>query len=70
MEKMDDDQHNQLSRRALFKSGIRAVAGIAIVSLTVTKTLAAETKLAKSAVQYDSLSYSSPRFFTATEVAN
>ena len=50
---MDDDQHNQLSRRALFKSGIRAVAGIAIVSLTVTKTLAAETKLAKSLVQYE-----------------
>ena len=41
---MDDNQYIELSRRSLIKSGIRALAGIAIVSLTVTKTLAAETK--------------------------
>jgi hypothetical protein len=45
--------NNQLSRRSVIKSGIRALAGIAIVLLSVTKTLAAETKLAKSAVQYE-----------------
>jgi hypothetical protein len=49
-EKMDDNQHGELSRRALIT---RALAGIAIASLTATKTLAADAKLAKSAVQYE-----------------
>jgi len=53
MEEMDDNQHTGLSRRSLIENGIRALAGIAIVSLTVTKTLATEAKLAKSAVQYE-----------------
>jgi len=50
---VDDNQHAGLSRRCLINSGIRALAGIAIASLTVTKTSAAEAKLAKSAVQYE-----------------
>jgi hypothetical protein len=53
MEKMDENQESQLSRRSLIRGGIRALAGIAIVSLTATRTLAAETKLAKSVVQYE-----------------
>ena len=50
---VDDSQHAGLSRRSLINSAIRALAGIAIASLTVTKTSAAEAKLAKSAVQYE-----------------
>jgi hypothetical protein len=50
---MHDNQPYELSRRSLIKSGICALAGIAIVSLTVRKTSAAEAKLAKSAVQYE-----------------
>jgi hypothetical protein len=49
-EKMDDNQHSQLSRRSLIT---RALAGIAIASLTATKTSATDAKLAKSAVQYE-----------------
>jgi hypothetical protein len=51
--KMDENQIDRASRRALMKSGIRALAGIAVISLAVPKTLAAETKLAKSVVQYE-----------------
>ena len=47
------DQHDKVSRRALIQSGIRALASIAIVSLAAPKTFAAETKLAKSVVQYE-----------------
>jgi hypothetical protein len=50
---MDENQHSQLSRRSLITGGIRALAGIAIVSLSATRTGAAETKLAKSVVQYE-----------------
>ena len=49
---MDEDQHTGVSRRSLIKRGARALAGIAIASLTGTRISAAETKLAKSAVQY------------------
>ena len=49
---MDEDQHTSFSRRSLVKGGVYALAGIAIASLTGTKISAAETKLAKSAVQY------------------
>jgi hypothetical protein len=50
---MDEKQRHEVSRRTLIKTGIGALAGIALVSLTGTKTLAAENKLAKSAVQYE-----------------
>ena len=49
---MDEDQHISGSRRSFVKGGVCALAGIAIVSLTGTRISAAETKLAKSAVQY------------------
>src|SRR3984893_5920333 len=49
---MDEDQHTSFSRRSLVKGGVYALAGIAIASLTGTKISAAETKLAKAAVQY------------------
>lgn len=52
-ERMDENQPGKVSRRILIKSSFRALAGIAIVSLTVPKTFSAETKLAKSAVQYE-----------------
>ena len=50
---MDDNQHYDLSRRSLIKGGMCALAGIAIASLTATKTSAAGAKLKKSAVQYE-----------------
>jgi hypothetical protein len=50
---MDENQRSQVSRRDLIKTGIGALAGIALVFLTGTKTLAAENKLAKAAVQYE-----------------
>jgi hypothetical protein len=50
---MDENQPDEVSRRALIKGSIRALAGIAIVSLAVSKTLAVDTKLAKSVVQYE-----------------
>jgi len=49
---MNEDQHTDVSRRSLVKGGVCALAGIAIASLAATRTSAAETKLAKSAVQY------------------
>jgi hypothetical protein len=55
---MDENQRNEVSRRTLIKTGIGALAGIALVSLTGTKPLAAENKLAKSAVQYEDLAKS------------
>ena len=52
---MDEHQRNGVSRRSLINVGISALAGVAIVSFTGTKTLAAETKLAKAAVQYEDI---------------
>src|ERR1700736_2574407 len=49
---MAEDQHTGVSRRSLIKRGACALAGIAIASLTRTRISAAETKLAKLAVQY------------------
>jgi hypothetical protein len=51
--KMDENQHSEVSRRALIKSSVGALAAIALGSLKATKSLAAETKLAKLAVQYE-----------------
>jgi hypothetical protein len=53
MNKMDEIQHSERSRRTAIKSSLGVLAGIAIVSFTVTKTSAAEQKLAKSVVQYE-----------------
>jgi hypothetical protein len=50
---MDENRQNEVSRRALIKGSIRALAAITIVSLTANKGMAAETKLAKSVVQYE-----------------
>ena len=50
---MDEYQHHRISRRSLVKSGLCALSGIAIISLTGTNTLAAESKLKKSDVQYE-----------------
>lgn len=50
---MEENRPNELSRRALIKGGIRALAAITIVTLTANKAMAGETKLAKSAVQYE-----------------
>jgi hypothetical protein len=50
---IDEDRHGEPSRRSLIKTAIRALAGIAIVSIAATKTSAAEAKLAKSVVQYE-----------------
>jgi len=52
---MNEDQHTDVSRRSLVKGGVCALAGIAIVSLTGTAISASETKLAKSAVQYEDI---------------
>ena len=41
-----------VSRRSIVKGGVYALTGIAIASLTRTRVSAAETRLAKSAVQY------------------
>ena len=49
---MDHRQPASVSRRAIVKGGICALTGIAIAALTRNETSAAETKLAKSAVQY------------------
>src|ERR1700681_2868963 len=49
---MDEDQKTGVSRRSLVKGGVCALASIAIASLSGTKISAAETKLAKSTVQY------------------
>ena len=50
---MDETQRSAVSRRTLIKTGFGALAGIALVSLSGTKTSAADIKLAKSAVQYE-----------------
>jgi hypothetical protein len=50
---MHEDQPNGLSRRALVKSGLCALTGVAIASMAGTKTFAADKKLAKSAVKYE-----------------
>jgi hypothetical protein len=49
---MNHEQPTDVSRRSLVKDGVCALAGIAIASLTGTRVSAAETRLAKSAVQY------------------
>ena len=49
---MNHEKPTIVSRRSLVKGGVCALAGIAIASLTGARASAAETKLAKSAVQY------------------
>jgi hypothetical protein len=49
---MDEDRSIDVSRRSLVKGGACALAGGVIAFLTGTRISAAETKLAKSAVQY------------------
>jgi hypothetical protein len=50
---MHEKQPIGISRRSLVKRGICALTGIAIASLAGIKALAADKKLAKSAVQYE-----------------
>jgi hypothetical protein len=50
---MDENRHGAVSRRSLLKHGIFTLTGIAVASLAATKTLAADNKVAKSAVQYE-----------------
>jgi hypothetical protein len=49
---MNHQQPAGVSRRSIVKGGVYALTGIAIASLTRAGVSAAETKLAKSAVQY------------------
>jgi len=49
---MDHQQPPGFSRRSVVKGGVYGFMGIAIASLTTTRIAAAETKLAKSTVQY------------------
>ena len=49
---MNDQQPAGVSRRSIVKGGVQALTGIAIALLTRTGISAAETKLAKSVVQY------------------
>ena len=49
---MNDQQPAGVSRRSIVKGGVHALTGIAIALLTRTGISAAETKLAKSVVQY------------------
>ena len=49
---MNDQQTAGVSRRSIVKGGVSALAGVAIALLTRTGASAAETRLAKSAVQY------------------
>jgi hypothetical protein len=49
---MDHQQPAGVSRRSVVKGGVYALTGVAIAFLTRTGTSAAQTKLAKSAVQY------------------
>jgi len=49
---MSHQQPAGVSRRSIVKGGVYALTGIAIASVTRTRVSAAETKLAKSAVQY------------------
>ena len=53
---MDKRQRDPVLRRDLIKTGIGALAGIALVSLAGTKTLAADVKVAKAAMQYEDVS--------------
>jgi len=50
---VDQNHQSALSRRALLKHGICTLTGVAITSLTGTKTFAADAKIAKSTVQYE-----------------
>jgi High potential iron-sulfur protein len=50
---MHKNQPTGISRRSLVKCSICALTSIAIVSLASTKAVAADKKLAKSAVQYE-----------------
>jgi hypothetical protein len=49
---MSHEQPAGFSRRSIVKGAVYALTGVAIPSLTRTRASAAETKLAKSAVQY------------------
>jgi len=49
---MNHQQPADVSRRSIVKCGVCALTGIAIASLSRTAISAADTKLAKSAVQY------------------
>ena len=49
---MSHQQPAGFSRRSIVKGGVYALTGIAIASVTSTRVSAAETKLAKSVVQY------------------
>ena len=49
---MNRQQPSGVSRRSMVKGGVYALTGMAIAFLTRTGASAAETKLAKSAVQY------------------
>ena len=52
---MHENQSSRISRRSLVKRGICALTGIAIALLAGTRALAADSKLAKLAVQYEDL---------------
>src|SRR5438034_5840464 len=52
---MHENHGDGVSRRSLVKRGIWALTGIAIACLAGTRTMAADKKLAKSAVQYEDL---------------
>jgi len=53
MNNMEENRQGEPSRRTAIKSSLGMLAGIAIVSGTLTA--AAETKLAKSVVQYEAV---------------
>ena len=50
---MGEKTTDTISRRALVKRGICVLTGVAMASLGAGKILAADNKLAKSAVQYE-----------------
>jgi len=52
---MHENANGTISRRALVKRGICALTGVAMASLGAGRILAADSKLSKSAVQYEDL---------------
>jgi hypothetical protein len=50
---MNEKHESAFSRRSLLKRGIWTLTGVAMTSLTGTKTFATDTKIAKSTVQYE-----------------
>jgi hypothetical protein len=50
---MNEHHPSAVSRRSLLKRGLCTLTGVAITSLTGTKTFAADTKIAKATVQYE-----------------